>query len=225
MEKTSVFNLIILDESGSMTNAAASTISGCNEVINVAKSLQQKHADAQRSFVSIYAFQSDGNRPSRYLCKNVAAETVRHITADDYEPYGCTPLYDAIGSTLVDLKAVADTHEDALGVVTIITDGEENASSHYNVRDVAKLISQLKEKGWTFNFIGANIDVDKVADCLNIDNKMAFSNDDAGTSKMFSKMSSSMNSWNEERIEAEKCMPTSARLEYRKQKGKNFFGK
>lgn len=224
MEKTSVFNLIILDESGSMSSATKSTIAGCNEVINVAKSLQEKHGDTQRSFISIYAFQSSGNRPSRYIIKNAPTENVAHITEKDYTPWGCTPLYDAVGSTLVDLKAIADTHEDATAVVTIITDGYENSSTQYNLPAVSKLISQLKELGWTFNFIGANIDVDHVAASMNIDNKMSFNNDEDGTDEMFCKFSRSMEGYHENRIASEACAPSKIeRLSIRKRISKKFF--
>lgn len=224
MEKTSVFNLIILDESGSMQSARNNTISGCNETINVAKSLQQKHADKQRSFVSVYAFQSDGNRPSRYLFKNVHAEDARHISERDYEPWGCTPLYDAVGQSLVDLKAIADTHDDALGVVTIITDGYENSSTQYTAKDIARLISQLKEKGWTFNFIGANIDVDKVASQLNIDNRMSFVSNEEGTKDMFDKYTKRMQTWNDDRIACESAAPDQeSRMKIRKMKSSEFL--
>lgn len=224
MEKTSVFNLIILDESGSMSSATKSTIAGCNEVINVAKSLQEKHGDTQRSFISIYAFQSSGNRPSRYIIKNAPTENVAHITEKDYTPWGSTPLYDAVGSTLVDLKAIADTHEDATAVVTIITDGYENASTQYNLPALSKLISELKELGWAFNFIGANIDVDHVAASMNIDNKMSFDNDEDGTDVMFCKFSKSMEDYHENRIASEACAPTqSERLSIRKRISKKFF--
>ena len=56
--KTTVFNLIILDESGSMGSCVNSTISGCNETINVAKQLQANNPDTQRVLMSIYAFQA-----------------------------------------------------------------------------------------------------------------------------------------------------------------------
>ena len=36
------------------------------------------------------------------------------LTAKDYRPNGCTPLYDAVGETLTDLEAVAETHDDAV---------------------------------------------------------------------------------------------------------------
>lgn len=190
--KTEVYNLIILDESGSMDCIKAQTISGCNETINTIRSTQAKMGDAQNHFVSIFAFQSDGTRPSRYLIKNVPARTVEHINSELYDPWGCTPLYDAIGSTLTDLKAVvkrreAEGHCVAIGCVTIITDGMENSSHHYTRGKVARMISALKELGWNFNFIGANIDVDNVASGLNIDNRMAFMQDEAGTREMFRK--------------------------------------
>ena len=179
--KTTVFNLIILDESGSMGCVTNQTISGCNETINVAKTQAEKNADALHSLVSIYAFQSGGKVPSRYILKNENAITVRHITGDDYVPWGGTPLLDAVGSTLTELKTVAATHEDATGVITIITDGMENASTRYSWKDVANLISQFKEMGWTVNLIGANIDVDAMASKMNIDNKMAFKATSEGT--------------------------------------------
>ncbi len=185
--KSQIFNLIILDESGSMDCVTRQTISGCNETINTILSVQKKFAETQEHFVSIFAFQSGGNRPSRYIVKNVPADQVKHITNEDYAPCGCTPLYDAIGSTLADLKATTKASEDAIGSVTIITDGYENSSNHYTLEKVAKMIDALKELGWNFNFIGANIDVTEVSMSLNIDNAMAFEQDEAGTAEMFAK--------------------------------------
>lgn len=42
--KTTVFNLIILDESGSMSPLRESTVSGCNEVLNVTRTPKRKRA-------------------------------------------------------------------------------------------------------------------------------------------------------------------------------------
>ncbi len=183
--KTDIYNLIILDESGSMCGVTKQTISGCNETINTIRAAQQKFADTQDHYVSIFAFQSDGNNPSRYLIKNMPAANVHHIDNKMYEPNGCTPLYDAVGSTLVDLKATTKEKDLAIGSVTIITDGMENSSRHYTHKQVADMISALKELGWNFNFIGANIDVEYTAQSLNIDNRLEFANDEEGTQEMF----------------------------------------
>ena len=229
MEKTTVFNLIILDESGSMQSAHKATVDGCNEVINCARALASEHSDKEKAFMSIYAFQYSAGVPSRYLCKNVPVETVGHITMKDYVPMGCTPLLDAVGSTLVDLRAVASTHSDAYGVVTIITDGQENDSKEYTYKQVAALIAELKEKGWTFNFIGANIDVVKESSRLNIDNAMSFCSDSVGTQAMFADYVTSNKQFHESRIRMEEALPEDCseeeRITLRKKMSMNFFKK
>ncbi len=242
--KSQIFNLIILDESGSMNYVTKQTISGCNETINTIRAAQDKFAETQEHFVSIFAFQSDGNRSSRYIIKNEPVEKVKHITGDDYEPWGSTPLYDAVGSTLTDLKATTKRSEDAIGSVTIITDGYENSSRHYDLEKVAKMIEALKELGWNFNFIGANIDVDMVSHSLNIDNAMSFQQDEKGTKEMFEKERRSREAYysrvEEANIEYRACMEApmadnmspeeveklrKERLERRKKAGKDYFNK
>ena len=190
--KTQIYNLIILDESGSMQSVTSQTVSGCRETIGTILSVQKKYSDTQEHFISIFSFQS-GEVPSRYLVKNLPAaagnfseEKVAELLKQ-YSPCGCTPLYDAIGSTLTDLKALASDKEDAVGSVTIITDGLENSSEYYSHDKVARMIEQQKEMGWNFNFIGANIDVVKVSLSLKIDNCLAFVEDEKGTEEMFEK--------------------------------------
>lgn len=221
--KTTVFNLIILDESGSMSGIVEQTLSGCNETINVVKSTAEANPDKIRSFVSIYAFQSNPKNPSHYLIKNASAAEVRHITRSDYSPYGGTPLLDAVGSTLSELKAVAATHENSTGIVTIITDGYENASRHYTWQSVGALISELKEIGWTINLIGANIDVDQMAKHINVENTMSFDADEEGTEAMYMELKHNMHSRYCELSEEDASMPMSARLSLRKEKARNFF--
>jgi len=224
--KTTVFNLIILDESGSMSDVTNQTISGCNETINVAKTQAEKNADALHSLVSVYAFQSGGHVPSRYIMKNEDATKARHISNDDYQPCGCTPLLDAVGSTLIELKTVSATHEDATGVITIITDGLENASTNYNWKDVANLIAQFKEMGWTINLIGANIDVDQMANKMNIDNRMAFQASKAGTSAMWDKFNANVSERMEDYAEESRAFAEpEARISSRKSKMSSFFKK
>lgn len=183
--KTKIFNLIILDESGSMDCVKTQTISGCNETINTVIAAQKRYADTQEHTVSIYAFQSAGERPSRYIMKNVPATEIQPISDADYCPDGLTPLNDAVGATLVDLKSYTSGFPLAIGSVTIITDGYENSSRHYSRAQVASMIDELKAKGWNFNFIGANIDVSSTAASFSIDNSLEFQQNDCGTQIMF----------------------------------------
>lgn len=185
--KTTVFNLIILDESGSMGHVRKETLSGCNELINVIKATQQEAGEAVRTLVSIYAFQSGSSVPSRYLVKNADPATVKPLTEKDYRPLGCTPLLDAVGSTLTELEMVSETHEDATGTITVMTDGYENSSKVYDWQKVGELISRFKEKGWTVNLIGANIDVRAMAAYMNVDaeNAKKFTQTGEGSKRMW----------------------------------------
>lgn len=221
--KTTVFNLIILDESGSMSSLSHATISGCNETLAVAKNAAEKAGDERRFLASIYAFQS-GGEPSRYIVRNAPVESVNPISEHDYRPCGMTPLYDAVGTTLAELEAIADTHEDASAIVTIITDGYENSSRRFTAEKVARMIDRLKEKGWTFNFIGANIDVTKVSASLNIDNALAFTASASGTSDMFSTLNANMSECYDN-FAQEADMTMEQRIESRKARSKGFFKK
>lgn len=227
--KTTIFNLIVLDESGSMCDLTKSTIDGCNETLNTIRAKQKAHTDTQRYLVSIFVFQS-GNpaSPSRYIIKNKPIDDVKNITTSDYKPWGGTPLLDAVGSTLVDLRAVASTHEDAIGAVTIITDGYENSSVEYNWEQVANLIGALKEQGWLFNFIGANIDVDAVSKRMNIDNALKFKASKQGTGVMFNSLAVAFDEWDDDRVRCEEAAPEMSheeRIKSRIHRAKGFFGK
>ena len=65
-------------------------------------------------------------------------------------------------------------------MVTVITDGLENASREYDGRRIVKLVEELKKKGWIFTYMGANHDVEAVARSLAIDHAAAFNYDVEG---------------------------------------------
>ncbi|MCM1005448.1 MAG: hypothetical protein NC402_04050 [Prevotella sp.] len=223
---TTMFNLIILDESGSMSCVRNQTLSGCNELINTIKSTQEVNKEKIRSLVSIYAFQSSGSAPSRYIVKNAKPEDVQHLTERDYTPWGGTPLLDAVGSTLSELKAVAETHDDCTGTITVMTDGYENASCMYTWQKVAKLISWFKELGWTVNLVGANVDVMAMAKQMNIDsaNAMAYNQTDEGVGNMWHDYNMATQRAIQEEVEC-CCMPQEERVEARKLRSSRFWKK
>ena len=180
-ELTSVYHLIVLDESGSMSCVTNQTISGCNETIQTIRLMQDNNKDTQTHYVSVYLFESGR---SRYIIHNQPVVEVKDITHKDYCPNGCTPLFDALGFTLMELKEIMGT-PDTLGYVTIITDGEENSSRRYSMNQVRELIDELKKMDVIFSFIGANIDAAEYAKNLNISNSMQFVQDDEGTRAMW----------------------------------------
>lgn len=183
--KQRVFNLIILDESGSMSSIGRQAIDGVNETLQTIRSAQKKHEE-QEHYVTFVSFNSDGIKT---IYDKEEADKVKEITGKDYCPACCTPLYDAMGVSLTKLrKNVAD--EDVV-LVTIITDGYENASREYNGQSIKALVESLKAKDWVFTYIGANQDVEKVAATISIKNTHSFSADVEGTKAMFAKEPSS----------------------------------
>ena len=179
--KTKVFNLIILDESGSMSCIERQALNGLNETLQTIRRAQDKFPE-QEQLVSIVPFES-GN--IRLLRDKVSIKEVNDLRPDEYNPGACTPLYDAIGFGINSIrKAVTD--DDSV-LVTIITDGEENSSEEYSGKAIATIIDELKKKGWMFTYIGANQDAVSVAMTINITNAMNFVQDDEGTKAMFDK--------------------------------------
>lgn len=222
--KTAVFNLIILDESGSMSCVTKQTISGCNETLNTIRSAAEKYPNLNQ-FVSIYAFQDGTSIPSRYLLCNETVDKVKDITDKDYKPWGNTPLLDAVGKTLTELQMVAATHADSTGMITIITDGYENSSRQYTWEQVAALISQFEEMGWTVSLIGANIDVKEMSSKMRISNSMAFEQTPEGTIYMNQLRNEAMACRMAEYDEESRISDAEARLRLKKARMKKFFDK
>ncbi len=176
--KTQVYNLIILDKSGSMSSIARAAISGFNETVGGIRAAQEKFKDTQEHFVSLMVF---CDCEKRLVYDKVPVDKIPELTSKDYRPCCCTPLYDAMGISLSALRNDIKDKNDATAVVTIITDGLENASKEYRLKDVKALVEDLtNNEGWTFAYIGTNQDVDKVSEDLSIRNSMAFADNEAG---------------------------------------------
>jgi hypothetical protein len=95
-----------------------------------------------------------------------------------------------MGFTLTKMQKYVQNVNDALVVVTIITDGLENASKEYTGTAVKSLVEQLKEKGWSFTYMGANQDAVEVAFTLSIRNARNFDYSDSGAKMAMAKDSS-----------------------------------
>ena len=154
--KTRIFNLIIIDESGSMQSIKRAAIDSVNETIQTIRSAEQKHPE-QEHYVSLVSFNDDVK--TIYDC--VEVEQVKEINDETYQPSCCTALYDAMGISLSKLrKRVAESDK---VLVTVVTDGYENSSKEYSGKAIKTLVDELKAKGWVFAYIGANQDVEAVA--------------------------------------------------------------
>ena len=165
--KRRIFNLIILDESGSMQSIKKEAVDSVNETVQTIRAAERKNAD-QEHFVSLVTF--NDNVKTVYDC--VPAVEVKELTSEDYCPDCCTALYDAMGLSLNILRPKVTENDRIL--VTVVTDGYENASKEYDGKAIKALIDELKGKGSVFAYIGANQDVEQVAATIAITNTMTF---------------------------------------------------
>lgn len=176
--KQKVFNLIILDESGSMQMIAKEAVSGLNETLQSIVSAQKEHED-QEHYVSFVTFNSTRIHT---VMNRQKVDVDKELKWDDFSPNSCTPLFDAMGQSICELRN--NVGNDDVILVTIITDGMENASKEYDGMAIKRLVSDLKEKGWLFVYIGTNQDVDAVADSMGIRNRKSFVYSDTGAADM-----------------------------------------
>lgn len=186
-----VYNVIILDKSGSMTSIAREAIDGVNETIGSIKSAQEKNPD-QRHLVTLVAF---CGCEQKVIYDNVPVDQANHLTDRDYRPCCMTPLYDAIGSTITRVHALKSHVEDSLSLVTIITDGYENASREFSLAAIRSLIESYKEQGWQFTYIGADHDVEQVSFSLHIDHHLKFEKTPQATHAMFDRERKARHRW------------------------------
>ena len=189
-EKAQIYNLMIVDESGSMSGLENITMQGINETLRTIREAQKQFADKQEHFVTLVTFDSRGNYPPvRTL---IDAKPIG-LVADfkNYTPYGGTPLYDAMGQSLTRLHEKIRNNENATAVVTVLTDGYENSSEEWTAQALRQLIDQLKEEGWTFSYMGSAHDVKQVTIQLSIDNVVEFQHDSMGAENTWARERSS----------------------------------
>ena len=183
MEVKRIINLIVLDASGSMESIYNQALSGVNETIQTIRIGRKDHPELQQC-LTLASFNS-GKDYLKVKYSVAPIDEVKEITKEDYVACGCTALYDAMGEMISELKRKI-TEEDRV-LVTVITDGYENSSTHWSGPQIKSLIEELRHEGWTFTYIGANQDVEVVAGSMGIRNSMAFEETEEGTKEMFKK--------------------------------------
>ena len=183
--KTRVYNIIILDKSGSMNSIRKEAIDGCNETIGSIRAAQKRHHDTQDHYISLAAFCECG---IDMIYDKTPIDEAETLTWEKYSPCCMTPLFDAIGNTVKRMEIYTKSIEEFVEtsvLVTIITDGYENASKEWNSLEVKKLIEACKEQGWMFSFIGASEDIVNVATHISITNTVLWEQTSKGTEKIF----------------------------------------
>ena len=216
--KNKIYNVIILDKSGSMSSIAKQAVDGVNETLGAIRSSQLKDP-TQDNYVTLVAF---CGCELRTIFDNVPIAEVRDITRKDYQPCCMTPLYDAIGKTITKLHPIVVENK-SVAAVTIITDGYENDSHEFSGKAIKDLIESYKEEGWMFAYIGADHDVEAVAANISIDNTIDFDKTPEGTAEMFQRESRSRENWATEVSCCMKMLDNEELREALKRASKDYF--
>ncbi|MDR2564097.1 MAG: DUF1810 family protein [Prevotellaceae bacterium] len=181
--KHQVHNLIILDESGSMASIKSAVIDGFNETLKTIKQLESENLD-QEHFVTFLTF---GGVRFTYIHFAEPASRLQELNRSNFNPDDNTPLYDAIGMSCNRLKTHLADKADHDVIVTILTDGEENASREYSQQQIKALIEELQAGKWVFSYIGTEHDITRVALSLSIHATLIFSKNKEDMDRMFAK--------------------------------------
>lgn len=183
--------VFILDRSGSMHGLEADTIGGFNLMLD-----KQKEAGTDCRVTTVLF-----NHEIKTLHDRIPLGDVAPMTEKDFSVGGMTALCDAIGTTIDSVRAAqkrANKVSRADQVLfVIITDGLENASKEYSSKAVKKKIKKLRDKGWEFIFLGANIDAVETADHLGISRDCAadYLADEEGTELNFKAISKAVSAY------------------------------
>lgn len=148
--KPKTYVSIILDQSGSMSATKNNAVQGYNEQVQQMK-LNSKDQDIYCSLVTF-----NGEIYEHLWCEE--ATKLNETSSDDYDTNGSTAMRDAIGYTVNKLMKTTDTKdENNAYLVVVISDGEENSSSHFSAATLRELIDSVqKTKRWTFSYMGCD---------------------------------------------------------------------
>jgi hypothetical protein len=145
----------VIDASGSMTDVVDETIQGYNIFVEDIKADQK----GKTAFVSTFTFdyQSDKEPILRTVQNGTLLENAISLSHENYRPRGYTPLYDAIGQTIVAMEDVVKQNNVDKVTLMIQTDGAENRSKEFNHSKVKALIEKKIAEGWQVVFLGADL--------------------------------------------------------------------
>jgi hypothetical protein len=146
----------ILDETGSMTKHKTATVNGFNDFLN------EQKAQQGTCLLTLTKFHTGIGQTSPYVDLDIGM--VPSMKYDWFVPGDSTNLRDTVGQRLAALRERLSTWSVKPKVLFVImTDGGDNASRQYSVKDLNLAITQaIQEDGHNFMFLGADQDATAV---------------------------------------------------------------
>jgi hypothetical protein len=136
--------VIVLDRSGSMGQIQQSTIDAFNDFIEK----QRKEPGADTTFFSLYLFADEVER----LWSDIPVGRVTNLTHSNYHPNGRTALLDAVATAIKE----TDQWQEGEVLVVILTDGQENASQHYDFATVRDCVLNNSTEDFEIIWLGSD---------------------------------------------------------------------
>ena len=151
----------VIDSSGSMSGSEKDVVGGFNKTI-----AEQKAVKDGDCIVSLYEFDS-------VVKKVYLGKKLDEVGDFKYNVGGMTRLYDGIGTAVDEVgKWLSDMDESerpSKNIVVIITDGGENSSTEYRLKDIREKIKEQTEKySWDFVYLGNDLSDAKDANDIGI---------------------------------------------------------
>lgn len=145
----SIHSYILLDRTGSMEPIWSEALSSVNAYADGLAALDGgPRVDAD---ITLAVFDAQEGLQFDVLRKGVDAGAWRDVTANEVNPRGMTPLYDAIGR----IVSLAEKDKPEKAVIVIMTDGEENSSRELTKTAAKAALDRVRSKGWEVVFLGA----------------------------------------------------------------------
>jgi hypothetical protein len=128
-----------------------------NDVIDAFNAMTRALYDSKARdsiMMSCWAF----SNASTLRFSHTLIDSVADLKPDDYEPAGGTALYDAVLDSITGLVAYSQTLRNSgirpRAVVVVISDGDDNMSSHTAAAVKTVVDDLIKQETYTFAFIG-----------------------------------------------------------------------
>jgi len=161
---------VVIDRSGSMEAIRTDAIGGFNAF------LAQQQTEPGELRMTIVLF----NHEIETIHARVPVAEVKPLDERSYVPSGTTALHDAFGRTIDELgqrlSATPEPERPGQVIVALLTDGLENASRDYTLKQIRQRVKRQQERyGWVFLFLAAGQDAVLEGEKLAIPAEQAFS--------------------------------------------------
>ena len=133
---------LVIDRSGSMISMGNEAINGVIDFLDKEKKNSKGKYNVD---IEITSFDDKNETLYEGNLNLVDKKIIEHIK-NGMKPRGFTKIYDTCCSVLNNLKTKKEENRNKIKLFVLVTDGEDNSSIFYNLKDLKKIYLNLKKK-------------------------------------------------------------------------------